>query len=176
MKFTKRVMRTATAGVLLFGLNGCKPNTTPVANDKSPPVSVEQPAHGTVDHSVSGHSHGAGPHDGTIVDWGGGKYHVEFLVDHEQQQATVFILASDEKTPAPIKTESIQLSIVEPSTQVVLEAAPLESDPAGSASRFIGNHETFGVVQEYTGTITGVIDDTPYSGDFKEGASGGHAE
>ena len=42
------------------------------------------------------------------------------------------------------------------------------------ASRFIGNHKSLGVVQEYAGTIVGVIDGTPYSGDFTEEAHGAH--
>lgn len=120
------------------------------------------------------HGHGAGPHDGTLADWGGGKYHVEFTVDHDKQEATVYILGDDEKTPVPIKAEEIQLSIKEPVMQVTLKAAPQEGDPAGSASRFVGNHESLGVVQEYEGTITGVVDGTPYSGDFKEEPHGAH--
>jgi hypothetical protein len=39
---------------------------------------------------------------------------------------------------------------------------------AGSASCFVGNHESLGVAAEYAGTITGLVDDTPYFGDFKE--------
>lgn len=118
------------------------------------------------------HGHGAGPHDGTVADWGGGKYHVEFTVDHDKQEATVFILGDDEKTPSPIKAEEVQLSISDPMMQLTLKAAPQAGDAAGSASRFTGNHESLGVVQEYAGTITGVVDGTPYSGDFKEGAHG----
>lgn len=114
------------------------------------------------------HTHGAGPHDGTLADWGGGKYHVEFTVDHDKQEATVYILRGDEKTPAPIAAEEIQLSIKDPAMQVTLKAAPQEGDPDGSASRYLGNHATLGVVQEYAGTISGVVDGTPYVGDFKE--------
>ena len=115
-----------------------------------------------------GHAHGAGPHDGTVADWGGGKYHVEFTVDHDKQEATVYILGGDEKTAAPIAAKEIQLSIKDPMMHVVLKAAPQEGDPEGSASRFVGNHESLGVVQEYAGTISGVVDGTPFSGDFKE--------
>jgi hypothetical protein len=122
-----------------------------------------------------GHAaHGAGPHDGTLADWGGGKYHVEFTVDHDKQEGTVYILGDDEKTPSPIKAEEIQLSISDPAMQVMLKAMPQEGDPEGSASRFVGSHENLGVVQEYAGTITGVVDDTPYSGDFKEEPHGAH--
>src|SRR4051794_15154853 len=67
-----------------------------------------------------GHEHGTGPHGGTVADWGGGKYHVEFTVDHPKKEATVYILGSDEKTPVPIKAKDDQLllSIKEPAFQV----------------------------------------------------------
>ncbi|MFT5527622.1 MAG: hypothetical protein ACI9HK_005604 [Pirellulaceae bacterium] len=126
----------------------------------------EQQQSGDHGHPHGGHS--AGPHDGTLADWGGGKFHVELTVDHDKQEATVYVLGDDEKTPSPIKATEIQLSISDPAMQVTLKAAPQEGDSEGSASRFVGNHESLGVVQEYAGTITGVVDDTPYSGDFKE--------
>src|SRR5437016_3990593 len=56
-----------------------------------------------------GHTHGAGPHGGTVADWGGGKYHVEFTVDHPKQEATVYLLGEDEQTPVPIKAKDGQL-------------------------------------------------------------------
>jgi hypothetical protein len=130
---------------------------------------------GAHDHSAEGHGHGAGPHDGTVADWGGGKYHVEFTVDHAKQQATVYILGSDEKSPSPIDAKSIELSIKDPEMLVTLQASPQEGDAEGKASRFIGTHEKLGVVQEYAGTMTGVVDGTPYSGDFKEEAHGDHS-
>ncbi len=126
------------------------------------------------DHSVAGHAHGVGPHEGTIADWGGGTYHVEFTVDHEAQQATVYVLGSDERTPSPIDAKSIELSITDPEMQVTLPAAPQEGDPEGKSSRFVGTHEKLGVVQEYAGTMTGLVDGTPYSGDFKEEPHGEH--
>jgi hypothetical protein len=65
----------------------------------------------------------------------------------------------------------IELSINDPEMLVTLQASPQE----GKASRFIGTLEKRGVVQEYAGTMTGVIDGTPYSGDFKEEAHGAHS-
>jgi hypothetical protein len=58
--------------------------------------------------------------------------------------------------------------------QVTLQAAPQEGDPQGKTSRFTGTNEKLGVVREYAGTMTGVVDGTPYSGDFKEEAHGDH--
>jgi hypothetical protein len=116
------------------------------------------------------HEHGPGPHGGTVADWGGGKYHVEFTVDHGKQEATVYVLGDDEKTPVPIKAKDGQLllAIKEPPFQVVLKAVPQKGDPEGAASRFAGKHEKLGKEQEFAGTITGEADGTPYSGDFKE--------
>ena len=151
-------------------LTGCNqpnsnPNTGSAASDDHGHSHEDEHDH---DHSVEGHAHGAGPHDGTIADWGGGKYHVEFTVDHDSQTATVYVLGTDEKTATPIKAESIELSILDPEMQIILSPQPQVGDPEGSSSRFVGTNEKLGVVQEYAGTMTGVIEGTPYSGDFKE--------
>jgi len=153
---------------VFVGCGGSQPPAT-----SGTPAAPSQPAAHPDDHAHSGH--GAGPHDGTLADWGGGKFHVEFTVDHDKQEATVYVLGDDEKTPSPIKAQEIQLSISDPVMQVTLKASPQEGDPEGSASRFVGNHESLGVVQEYAGTITGIVEDTPYSGDFKEEPQGAHS-
>ncbi|MCC9642529.1 hypothetical protein LOC71_09600 [Rhodopirellula sp. JC740] len=155
----------------LLGFVGCKQETA--STTPTPTAATEDHGHEHTkgdeqDHSVAGHGHGAGPHDGTIADWGGGKYHVEFTVDHDKTQATAYVLGGDEKTPAPIAAKTIELNIVDPEMMVTLNASPDESDPDGKASRFIGTHEKLGVVQEYEGSMTGVIDGTPYTGEFKE--------
>ncbi len=143
-------------------LTGCGTQPNP-----APPGPGPAPVKGGVPE-VKGHSHGAGPHGGAIADWGGGKYHVEFKVDHGKKETTIYVLGDDGKTDAPIKAEKIQLSINQPATQIELAAQPQASDPAGSSSRFVGTHENLGKVQEFAGTITGVIDGTPFTGDFAE--------
>lgn len=164
--------------IMCLGTLGCN-QTTPT---EKATVTVGSDQHGhdhddgsqhdhgdsTTDHSVRGHAHGAGPHGGTIADWGGGKYHVEFTVDHDQQQATAYVLGPDEKTPTPIASENIELSIQSPAFQLLLMPQPQDTDPAGQASRFVGTHESLGVVQEFSGTMTALVDGTPYSGDFAE--------
>lgn len=137
-----------------------KPNSTP-----TPPVATTS-AKGDHGHAHGGH--GAGPHEGTLADWGGGKYHVEFTVDHDKQEAIVYILGSDEKTPIPIKTDKLLLSINDPKFQIELAASPLEGEAEGMSSRFVGKHESLGKVQEFAGTISGEVESTPYVGDFKE--------
>lgn len=161
----------------VVGVSGCSKPSESTTDTAASTTAEHGHDHGdgTHHHSNHGHTHGAGPHDGTVADWGGGKYHVEFTVDHEKQQATVYILGSDEKTPSPIDATSIELSIKDPEMQVTLQASPQESDPQGKSSRFVGTHEKLAVVQEYAGTMTGVVDGTPYSGDFQEDAHGNHS-
>ena len=114
------------------------------------------------------HVHGSGPHGGTIADWGGGAYHVEFTVDHGKKEATVYVLGDDQKTPAPIKTPKVLLIINDPATELELLAQPLEGEAEGVSSRFVGTHDNIGIVKEFEGTITADVDGTPYTGDFKE--------
>lgn len=138
------------------------------------PAASTTPAKDDHDHKHGGH--GAGPHDGTLADWGGGKYHVEFTVDHDKKEATVYVLGSDEKTPAPVKTANgtLLLTINEPSFQVTLQAAPLDGESDGMASRYVGTHENLGIVREFAGSMSAEIDGTPYAGDFKEEPHGAH--
>lgn len=153
-------------GALSLGA-GCSPSTEPAP-------AANHAAGGGVG-AEEGHHHAPGPHGGTVTDWGGGKYHVEFAVDHDKKEATVYILGSDEKSPLPIKADAVHLTINDPTTQLILTPQPLEGEPAGTSSRFVGTHDTIGIVKEFAGTITAEVDGTPYSGDFEEephGASG----
>jgi hypothetical protein len=129
----------------------------------APPADSQAPA-----EEKAAHGHGAGPHEGVVTDWGGGKYHVEFTVDHGKKETTVYILGSDEKTPAPVKATQVMLSIDEPAFAVELQPQPLEGEAAGASSRFVGTHDNLGIVREFSGTITGEIEGTPYTGDFQE--------
>lgn len=151
---------------MLLLVNGCGPTSVPA------PAAPIKPAEKNHGHEHAGH--GAGPHGGTLTDWGGGAYHVEFTVDHDRKEATVYILGSDEKSPVPIKADKIQLVINDPMTELELVAKPLEGEAEGMSSRFVGAHDTIGIVKEFTGTISGEIEGTPYTGDFKEESHGTH--
>ena len=166
---------TSLMAIIAFAfVAGCGVSVEPAPSDTPTQSKQHSDDHDHSGHDHSGHDHGAGPHDGTLADWGGGKYHVEFTVDHDKKEVTVYVLGGDAKTPMPIAAEAIQLTIKDSMMQVELMAAAQEGDSEGSASRFVGNHESLAVVKEYAGTITGVIDGTPYSGDFKEESHGAH--
>lgn len=115
-----------------------------------------------------GHTHGEGPHGGTLSDWGGGAYHIEFTVDHDKKEATVYIVGGDAKTPTPVKASKVHLVINDPKTEFDLAAAPLDNEKDGKSSRFVGTNDTMGIVREFAGTISGEVEGTPYTGDFKE--------
>lgn len=153
------------AAVLLAA--GCSEPSTTTPSASSPSTTGTPAAKAPAGES-EGHSHGNGPHGGTVADWGGGKYHVEFTVNHDKKEATVFVLGDDGKTAAPVKAEKISLSINDPAFQTDLMARPLEGETDGKSSRFVGTHDNLGIVKEYEGTITGEIEGTPYAGDFKE--------
>lgn len=160
--------RYALHASLLFTLTlalGCGEQPTPSPTSSPASTTPTKDNHG---HKHGHSGHGAGPHDGTLADWGGGKYHVEFTVDHDKQEATVFILGDDEKTATPIKAATILLNINDPKFQVELAASPLDGEAEGASSRFVGKHESLGKVQEFAGTISGEVEGTPYAGDFKE--------
>lgn len=164
----------------IVGLPGCTEQSAPDQGQQSSTSTAAEQGHehgpGGHDHGDGGHAHAAGPHGGTVADWGGGKYHVEFTVDHARQQAAVYILGSDEKSAEPIAAESVLLTIKDPQLQTALMPTPLEGEGDGKSSRFVGTHEALATAREYEGTISGVIDGTPYAGNFKEEADGhGHA-
>ena len=150
----KRLIALLTCSAMLSTTIGCNPGPGP-----APPTTADSKDHG--------HDHTA-PHGGTLTDWGGGKYHVEFTVDHDKKEATVYIIGSDAKSPQPIKASSVHLVINDPMTEIDLVAKPLEGEAEGTSSRFVGTHETIGIVKEFAGTISGQVDGTPYTGDFRE--------
>jgi hypothetical protein len=157
----KRIFVLLACSAVVSLASGCGQSSGPApapAKNATPPATKEAHAH----------SHGEGPHGGTLTDWGGGAYHVEFTVDHDKKEATVYIVGSDEKSPAPIKADKIQLVINDPMSEVELTAKPLEGEAEGTSSRFVGTHDTLGIVKEYSGTISGEIEGTPYTGDFQE--------
>lgn len=177
----KRNLRySAWFTILLASISVMGCNSESAAPDKSGAGDTAEEEHGHAhgpdghshDHSEEGHGHAPGPHGGTLADWGGGAYHVEFTVDHEQHQATVYILGGDEKTAEPIAAESVLLTIKDPKLQVDLMPDPQEGDPEGKASRFVGKHEGLGTVKEYDGTMSAAVDGTPYAGNFAEEAHG----
>jgi hypothetical protein len=159
----------------IFVLVGCNGKEIPVKEGAQTTVDDHDHDDGhvhdhdkPVDHSQTGHSHGAGPHGGVVADWGGGKYHVEIVFDHAAQTATAFVLGGDEKTPVPIDAATIEITLKDPAVSIVLKAEPPADGAAGKASKFVGIDSAFGKVQEFEGAITGVIDGTPYTGEFKE--------
>lgn len=154
---------------------GCSQAPTPPPATR--PVAERAHDHGHAHHGDHhDHDHGAGPHDGTLADWGGGKYHVEFTVDHGTKQTVVYVLGSDEKTPTPVQAADgkLLLTIREPAFQVELSAQPLPGEAEGASSRYGGRHDNLGIVRDFAGTISGEVNGTPFAGEFAEEAHSDH--
>lgn len=152
------------AGLLLAGC--AKPaDAPPPPPADAPKVDADEADPGGA--PGDGHGHGAGPHGGTVIEFGT-KYHGEFVVDHPKKQVTVYILNSGAKRNVPIAADKLLLSITSPKFQVELKASPLPNEPAGKSSRFVVTHDNFGKEQEFAGTLSGEVDGKPYAGDFEE--------
>lgn len=169
-----KTLAAITLCIFIASVAGCDQSVThqDSGNKEQPAAHVHSDGtvHSDDHHHTEGHAHGPGPHGGTIVDWGGGKFHVELTVDHQKQQVTAYVFGTDEKTPVPIDAKQISLTIKAPTLTIALAAKPLGSELLGGSSRFVGTHEGLAVVRDYEGSLSGVVDDTPYSGNFKEAA------
>jgi hypothetical protein len=163
MRTVRSLAAAATLGALLVLAAGCYSKPNPPKETKGKDAKADDD-----------HSHGNGPHGGTVADWKeqgtdeDGKYHVEFTVDHKKQEATVHVLKGDAKTPAPVDAGRLLLKIKSPPFEVELKPRPQDKDPSGQSSRFAGKHEKLGKEQEFEGTITGKVGGKTFTGDFKE--------
>lgn len=160
-----RLLDCGVVMLAVLGVVGCG-GTAPVATNEA--RKNESPA-ADAGHEAA-HDHDHAPHGGTLVDWGGGKYHVEFTVDHGTQKAVIYLLGSDAATASPVNGTAMTLSLSDPVVQVELKPAPLEGEAPDRCSRFEGQHEALGKVQEFAGTLSGEIEGTPYAADFAEEA------
>ena len=114
------------------------------------------------------HEHDAGPHGVAILEFG--KYHGEFKPDHVKKEATVWVLGADAQKPARIKADKLRLVVSNTNPKIEIDPLPTDKADDGTASVFGGKHDGFGIELESEGTVSGQIDGTPYSGDFKEQA------
>ena len=158
-----------TAALITFA--GCSSSSTTGGNQGGPQSGTPTTSSDVrVPKKKKGHE--PGPHGGTVIDWG--MWHLEFCVDHPKEEIRVYVLASDEKTPAPIKTDKLLVSIKKPLFQMELKPEKQPGDPAGSYSCFVGKAKEIGVKQDFAGTITGTVDGKQYNEDFAEAEEHGH--
>jgi hypothetical protein len=138
---------------------------------------TDQPAKSDRPKKATKESHPSkGPHGGALAEWGEENYHAEFTVDHAKKQVIIYILDGSAKKAEPVAADTLTLTIsnVKPPVQVTLKADPQDGDPKGQSSRFRGTHDALGTEMEFEGEIAGTVGGTPFSGEFKEKADGGH--
>jgi hypothetical protein len=89
-------------------------------------------------------------------------------VNPETREAIVYILDGKAVAPKPIASKTLALGLRQsPALALTLAARPLDRDPAGSSSRFVGKHDTFGEKKSFAGTLSCEVDGKKYSGFFK---------
>jgi len=103
-----------------------------------------------------------------------GKYHAELDIDHDKKEMYILILGNDEKTPVAIAAKDLTVSTKETKGKngetvkpMTIKLKPMD-EKDGKASRFMGTDDGLGIKAEHSGTITGLIDGKPASGEFKE--------
>jgi hypothetical protein len=119
--------------VLVWSIAGCS---------QPPPPAPKAPASHEHEHAHGEH----GPHDGELIELGGGKYHAELVHDEAAKTVTIYLLGGDAKTALPLSEESLVISaVVDGQPQrFVLAAKPVEGEAAGQSSRFESNDEALG--------------------------------
>jgi len=118
------------------------------------------------------HAHGKGPNGGVIFDIG--KYHGELDIKHDKKEMYILILGDDEKTPVAIAAKDLTVSTKETKGKngqavkpMTIKLKPVDEQD-GKASRYMGTDDGLGIEAEHSGTVTGVIDGKPSTGEFKE--------
>lgn len=161
MKTISMLLGVAFIAVTLSFTGGCTKKPAPSGDAKNKKKADEH-----------NHDHEEGPHGGAIVDWDGGKYHAEFTVDHDKQQATVYLMGPDASTPLAMKLKDgeILLTIKEPAIQVTLKAQPQKGEADGKASVYVGTHKDLATKREFEGTLSAEHNGNGLSGPFKEEA------
>jgi hypothetical protein len=86
----------------------------------------------------------------------------------------ILILGDDEKTPVAVTAKDLTVTTkeVKGKNGEVVKAMTIKlkamDEKDGKATRYIGTDDGLGTEAEHSGTITGVIDGKPSSGEFKE--------
>ena len=78
-----RSVLVLSGSVLMLAALGCGQQAADVSQPQPAPVGEAA--------ASQEHTHGAGPHGGVVIDWGGGAYHVEFTVDHHYERVAAHV-------------------------------------------------------------------------------------
>jgi len=129
----KRVTSIICAAVMLTWLSGCnRPAATPPASTPQAAEGADSAAH---DDELA---HELGPHDGELVELGGGEFHAEVVHEHDAHSITVYLLDAFAKASAPVSSEELAVNVTVDGVprQFKLPAMAEEGDPTGKSSRF----------------------------------------
>src|SRR6187399_1073443 len=120
----------ATLAILVGCGEASKPVSTTSAPSKTSASSAGKPV-----AKADKHDHPEeGPHGGALATWGDEEYHLEFMVDHDKKESTVYVYDQKVKNPKPIAAKEITVSLKQkPQVGLTLAAKPQEGDPQGKS-------------------------------------------
>ena len=136
-----RIVQTATVAAVAAALSACG----------------DGHSHGDHGHGKGGHVHVA-PNGGTLVELGDHVANVEFLLDADTGEMTMFALGAHAETSLRSLSESVTITIDnhgESTFDVVLaaQAAELSGETVGDSSKFIGKSDDLVGVDHFHGVI-----------------------
>lgn len=113
--------------------------------------------HGDHDHD-HGHAHAhAAPHDGALAELGEHQGHVEFVLDAEAGELTLYVLDDSAEDGVRSATETVDVEITAGAETFTLslasQANALSGETVGDSSVFVGRHDSLVGAEEFTATI-----------------------
>ncbi len=117
---------------------------------------------------------GKGPNGGAVFDLGGGR--AEFVVDHATRDCAVYFLDGDTEDAKPRPVAATELTLTTRATTarggvavppMAVKLVPKDAK-GGKATKFVGSDPGLGAAAEFAGTVAGVIDGKPSSGEVEE--------
>lgn len=169
-----RLLLTVAASCLCVLLAACDlPRLTNSSNASSTATTVKSATPSSL--RVSASTPATSEHRGSLSErqrtrfsWGPDNAQVEWRVDRTHGEATIHLLQATTDAPAPLPLEKIQLIIDAPLTEIELVARPVESDAAGTSSRFTAIHPLLAKKKPLSGSISAMVNKQAYVSDFAE--------
>lgn len=115
----------------------------------------------------------AGPHKGTVVEWGEEEYHPELVFDKKDGTVTAYIYGNHgdlhKAKLKAIDSKNLVMTLkTTPATTIKLEPTPEKDDPKGSSTKFVGKSDVLKQEMKWAGTLSGKVGPKPYTGEFKQ--------
>jgi len=135
------------SGLLIFALlAGCSQKPQRTTSSRPTPTQSSEAHH---------HEHEA-PHNGTLIVLGEEFAHLEFVLDSEKGELTVYVLDGEASNPVKLESGSLTLNLTQPKQEALVlspVADKLTGETVESTSKFSANSEVLRGVTTFKGTL-----------------------